>query len=216
MNKKIITIFFVLNVISIAFFIIFGFRNIDRSFDVEELIVRSKGSLASIKISAKKSPVIEISDSRGVSRIKVAGGRNPKISLLNDMKKPVVSLAVLSEGEGGFGLADRRSSASIILKGGYDPTVAIYGKESEPKSVFGVMKDIAHLKMRGKTGSLLLHGGEKSGMMMLDENGELKIFICKDGIFQNREIEPPKEEKFYSFNREKKALFGDDADGKKR
>jgi hypothetical protein len=138
---------------------------------------------------------------------------NSGIYLKNDKEKVVGSFLTLSDGGGGFGLADSDGMASSILRGGQNPSLALFGKKSDPITSFGVLQNVPHLLLTGEMGneSILLHGGSRSGLMVLDEAGQLKIFICKDGIYQgkqeNMQEGSPKKEKFFSYTEDKALLF---------
>jgi hypothetical protein len=93
--------------------------------------------------------------------------------------------------------------------------LALFGNKADPIAAFGIVQNVPHLVVSAENGTegILLHGGERSGMMVLDEMGQLKIFICKDGIFQGKQEtqfkEPPKKEKYFSHQEDKALLFPD-------
>ncbi|MCF6305898.1 MAG: hypothetical protein L3J33_11070, partial [Rhodobacteraceae bacterium] len=120
---------------------------------------------------------------------------------------------ILNDGSGGFGLANHEGLASTIVRGGENPCFALFGNRSEPIAALGVMQEVPHLIVSGNVGNegVLIHGGEHSGMMVLSEKGELKVFINKDGIFQNKQQAsgPEAKPKYFSLVEEKKVLFPD-------
>lgn len=133
--------------------------------------------------------------------------------LKNDSDKIVGSLTTLADGGGGFGLADQKGLAATILRGGDNPSIAMFANKPEPIAAFGVMQNVPHLIVQGESGNegILLHGGKRSGMMVLDEIGQLKLFICKDGIYQGKQESQLQENnnkpKFFSYSEDEKLLF---------
>lgn len=149
------------------------------------------------------------------------GSQKPRISLnssglylKNDSEKIIGSLTTLADGGGGFGLADQKGLAATILRGGDNPSIAMFADKAEPMGAFGVMQNVPHLMVMAENGNegILLHGGKRSGMMVLDEAGQLKLFICKDGIYQGKqenqmENNNNKKPKFFSYSDDQKLLF---------
>ncbi|MFA5250691.1 MAG: hypothetical protein WC371_04735, partial [Parachlamydiales bacterium] len=142
------------------------------------------------------------------------------LTLCNGQEKVVGSFSVLNDGSGGFGLADKEGLASTIVRGGENPCFALFGNKAEPIAALGIMQQVPHLMVSGNLGSegVLIHGGEHSGLMVLNEIGQLKVFINKDGIFQNRQQVGGEEEKpqFFSFSDERKILFPSEKEKKTR
>jgi hypothetical protein len=139
------------------------------------------------------------------------------IYLKNDNEKIVGSLTTLADGGGGFGLADQKGLAATILRGGDNPSIAMFADKAEPIGAFGVMQNVPHLMVMAENGNegILLHGGKRSGMMVLDEIGQLKLFICKDGIYQGKQekqLESNKKPKFFSYSDDQKLLFPNQKD----
>lgn len=161
-----------------------------------------------IELSCEDDPQVLVLK-KGKSKISF---NSSGIFLKNEKEKIVGSLTTLADGGGGFGLADSEGMASSILRGGSNPSLALFGNKVDPITSFGVLQNVPHLLLSGDTGneSVLLHGGTRSGMMVLDEEGKLKVFICKDGIYQGKESlkeESNKKEKYFSYTEDKKYLF---------
>jgi hypothetical protein len=254
LNKKIIYLLFIFNILFVIGFVFLSFRNqnIFQDLETQSLIVREPSTLSSIEMKVEnKEAKIFVKNDRGKNKICLIGGENPKIEILgkeekklfkiaiqneedvelsildknekpkvflrpegiyikNKNEKVIASLVELSEGEGGFGLANNRGIASTILKGGEGTSLTMFSEKNEPAAVFGVIQNVPHLIVSGEIGDegILLHGGKQSGMMVLDEVGSLKVFICKEGIFQSQEEEKkPKQGKFFSKKVDKDILF---------
>ena len=204
-----------------------------------EMKVENKKAKISIKDSNGKNkicliggenPKIEIlgKDEKKLFKVAIQNEREVELSILDKHESPkvflkpegvyiknkngkvIASLAELSDGEGGFGLANNRGIASTILKGGEGTSLTMFSEKNEPVAVFGVIQNVPHLIVSGEVGDegVLLHGGKQSGMMVLDEVGALKVFICKEGIFQSQEEEKkPRQGKFFSKKVDEKILF---------
>jgi hypothetical protein len=195
--------------------IFLGFKDKDlyKSLEAEEITIRKAGSKAIISLKINKDmPEISINDENGKSKIYF---NSSGLYLKNKDDKIIGSFTTLADGGGGFGLADREGMASSIIRGGDNPSLALFGNKPDPIAAFGIVQNVPHLIVSAENGSegILLHGGERSGMMVLDETGQLKIFICKDGIYQGKQEtmhkETPKKEKYFSHKEDKELLFPD-------
>lgn len=225
MRKKIIYILFALNVLLLAIsgaFVFFGFKEKDlfKTMEAEEIIIRSPSSKAIISLKINQNtPEISITDEKGKSRIYL---NSTGMYLKNNNDKIIGSFTTLADGGGGFGLADNEGMASSILRGGNNPSLALFGNKADPIAAFGVMQNVPHLLVSADQGneSILLHGGQRSGMMVLDEEGKLSVFICKEGVFQGKQQtwlkETPEKNKFFSHKKDKEILFPDSDQNKCR
>lgn len=220
MKKNFIYILLCINILLLipsAAFIFLSFKDKDlyKTLEAEEIIIRKPGAKSVISLKTNKDiPEISISDEKGKTKIYFNG---TGVYLKNNNDKIIGSFTILADGGGGFGLADSEGMASSILRGGNNPSLALFGNKPEPVAAFGVIQSVPHLLVSADNGSegVLLHGGQRSGMMVLDEAGQLKVFICKDGIYQGKQetwykdSEPPKKEKFFSYKEDKAKLFPD-------
>jgi hypothetical protein len=148
-------------------------------------------------------------------RVHIKGGNVPGVFLKSTTAHTIGSFTTLKDGGGGFGLADVHGAASTIIRGGDTPNIAFFAQGSEPAAALGVMKKIPHLLISGNDSDegVLIHGGHPSGMMVVDENGQLKVFISKHGIFHGKEEDTtPKEDKkqkYFSLDEDVTHLFPD-------
>ena len=172
--------------------------------------------------SKHEKKIANLKENSGSAELILYEGDKPKmhlsttaILLKNDQNKVISSFTTLSDGGGGFGLADKDGMASTILRGGDNPSLSMFGDRAEPISSFGVAANVPHFMISAEKGNegILLHGGQRSGMMVLDEAGQLKIFICKDGIYQGKSEakvpEAEKKPKLFTHKEDQKILFPD-------
>ena len=219
MKKRNVLILFSLNCLLSIVLISFGFKTKDSEFlksvEAEQIVIGNPKSGGGIILRMNgENPEIAMKNAKGKTKIYFD---DTGFYLKNDKEKTVGSLVVLSDGGGGLGLADNAGMAAAVIRGGGAPSVGLFGKKSEPVANLAVMENIPHFMVSGDNGSegILLHGGVRSGMMLLDEGGRLKIFICKDGIYQekNKEEEKlddrPKKQEYFSQQEDKQMLFPD-------
>ncbi|MEI6242396.1 MAG: hypothetical protein WCP39_03210 [Chlamydiota bacterium] len=213
---------------------------IQLGFDKEQpmITVRDGKEKLRFQLFCKDEAIfLEMYDSKGSKRVKMEGGEispsqfvlfddkehprmqleckeNPAIFLKNQDSKTISSWTILQDGGAGFGLADGEGVAASILRGGKSPGVAFFSHQKDPLASLGIMNDISHLFISGKSGNegVVIHGGKTSGMMVLDEMGTLKLFISKNGIFQGKEQSIQAKEtnpKFFTDDKDYKSLFPD-------
>jgi hypothetical protein len=158
---------------------------------------------------------ISLCNSKGEQRLALQGD-NPGLFLFNDTNRRVGSMTVLGDGGAGLGFAEKTGEASTILRGGDAPGVAFFAANDEPSAALGIMQKVPHLLISGnlKNEGILIHGGKASGLMVVDEEGKLKIFISKHGVFQQKEEEQPvvpegKKEKLFTLDDDFQKLFPD-------
>jgi hypothetical protein len=202
--------------LSFLTFVFYGFKGKDhpiKIIEAEEIVIKHPDSKATISLKVDVSgPEISINDEKGRAKIYFNGSG---LYLKNGSDKIIGSFTTLADGGGGFGLADKEGMASSIIRGGDNPSLSLFGNKADPIAAFGIMQNVPHLIVSAQTGNegILLHGGKRSGLMVLDESGQLKIFICKDGIFQGKQEtwfnEPPEKHKYFTHKEDKAILFPD-------
>ncbi len=180
--------------------------------DLAKILLKNENQENALELNAKNEGTLQLFDGQGKAKITAS---TTGILLKNESEKVVGSFSILNDGSGGFGLADQEGFASAIVRGGMNPCFALFGNKPDPIAALGVMQQIPHLIVSGNLGNegILIHGGEHSGFMVLNETGHLKVFINKDGIFQNQQQTSTEEKpKFFSFSDERKILFPDEKD----
>jgi hypothetical protein len=169
--------------------------------------------LASLLVNSRQEGQILFNDAQQNNRLEIKGGSLPAIYMKSPQEAVVGSWSLFQEGGCGFGLAQSNGMVSAILRGGDKPGLAFYDQSDLPGAVFGLLDKVPHLLISGGTGEegVLIHGGKPSGMMVMDEQGQLKVFISKHGVYQGKEkssMEQPKEkQKLFSFEGDLKTLF---------
>lgn len=202
------------------------------SVEVEKLIIKNPNGKGVIELGFKEEvPYISFLNAKGEMtlrleggssgtlqlldgsqpRIQMQGGPVPGIYVKNQSAKTVGSFTMLSDGGGGFGLANNTGNAATILRGGENPSLSFFTNNNEPMAAIGVMQQVPHLLISGPVGNegVLIHGGNPSSLLVVDEAGKVKILISKHGVFQGKEEEHKKENRVFSF--EDKNLFPDDS-----
>ena len=250
-NKKTYLLLFLnIFVLIILFSVSFKSRDVFKTIETEEIIIKSPDSKSYIQLKGGKSPEIFLKNEEGM-KIAIKGNKNPSIDFFNgnknlakilvekdrakliffdDKKEKVLldssgiflknqkgniatSLSTLSDGGGGIGFAKEDGSSAAIIRGGNNPVLAMFSDREDPMCAFGVLSKVPHVIVSGEIGEegILMHGGEKSGMMVMDESGDLQVFICKEGIFQGSKEEENKVNKkrklLTFFEEDKKILF---------
>ena len=157
-------------------------------------------------------PILSLRDQNQIARLQLEVGQKPTISMKNDLDKTIGTWTMTSDGGSALGLADQAGSAATILKGGNTPSMLFYHQHIKPSASIGIVKDVPHLFIGNRKGSdgVLLNGGDLSSMMVLDEKGQMKVFISKHGVFQGQEAKPQENSKFLvQEDEEKELLFPD-------
>lgn len=211
-----------------------GFQNkgLHKTLEVQHLIVRSPQSKMAIHLNAEgKDPEISIvgdsgnkvveihPDQFGGGQIRlsgagagasvfVQGGQSGGIYLKNQIDKMVGSWTVLKDGGSGLGLANSHGKAASIIRGGVNPSITFFGSQADPMAALGVIQKVPHMLVSGKQGNeaVLIHGGSPNSVVVVDERGQVKVLISKQGIFQGKKQKegkgrsPKQEEKVFSFD----------------
>jgi len=173
-------------------------------------------TIGCIEMGVSNELTMMFNDNLGVTHLAVEGGKTPGIYMRNNDGKTVGSWTILKDNNSvGFGLAQDNGMPSAVLRGGINPSVAFFNHTGDPLCAVGISQDIPHLLISGNNGSegVLIHGGKPAGMMMVDEDGIVKIFISKEGVFQGKDssdIRGKEENKrLFTLRDEIKELFPD-------
>lgn len=147
--------------------------------------------------------------------LELAGGLTPSLALKNKWKNTVGTWTVLPDNCPVFALANEKGMAASIIKGGENPAATFYKKNSDPLVSLGLVFDEPHLLLSGKNGQegVLLHGGDTNGMVIMDERGQVKVYISKKGFMQDQnetksQPDTEKNQKLFTYEDIKKLFPG--------
>lgn len=124
-------------------------------------------------------------------RIHLSSAGNPGVFLINPSNKTVGAWTFLEKEGSALGLADTEGNAASLFKGGSNPSMAFFLEKTIPLASFGVVDKTPHLLISGPIGNegIVLHGGSPNSVLIMDEEGRVKILLSKQGIFQSKKIE---------------------------
>ncbi len=175
---------------------------------------RNKSDRLALQLATKDNGSCELSffDNKGKNSLQCVGGSSPAIYLKSD-KKTIGSWTMLDNGGSGIGLASKDGGAAAILRGGYQPALAFFSSKNIPIASFGMMQKTPHMMISGKekNSGVLIHGGDPTGVLVMDEEGRTKILISKEGVFQGKEEETePQSPKLFTHREDLMRLFPDE------
>jgi hypothetical protein len=132
---------------------------------------------------------IRLADTEQYGKVFLQGGKIPGVFLKNKQNKTVGSWSLLPDGGAGLGLGDSQGRAASVIRGGATPSISFFNEQSEPMAALGMIQHVPHMLISGPAGNegILIHGGETSSMVFVDELGKIKILISKHGVFQGKE-----------------------------
>jgi len=160
--------------------------------------------IAFISTVKDKGAEFALSDSKAVPKVHISSSDVPGVFLKNQQNKTVGSFTVVNDGGGGFGLADSKGAAAALIRGGSTPSIAFFSGNDKPLAAFGIIQQqTPHMLISGPVGEegILIHGGRPNSMLVVDENGKVKILISKHGVFQG------KDENDMEFRKKDKKIF---------
>jgi len=145
--------------------------------------------VAFISSSKGNGAEFALNDSNSNPKVHISSSEIPGIFLKNEESKTVGSFTVMNDGGAGFGLADSSGNAATLIRGGTSPSLAFFAGSEKPLAAFGIMQQTPHMLISGPVGEegILIHGGRPNSMLVVDENGKVKILISKHGVFQGKD-----------------------------
>ena len=158
-----------------------------------------------ISIIEQSKPMISLKDEMGVSRMQIQGGNSPAIFMKNPQNEIIGTMLTLGDGGAALGLADKEGDVAAFMRGGTTPSISFFQKSVEPSVALGISKGIPHLLVSSPTtkDNLVIHGGDPTSVIFVDEKGEIPVLLSKHGLFQGKKSEPqsnkPKEEKLFTW-----------------
>ncbi len=157
---------------------------------------RSQDETVSLLID-KEAPMLVFKDKKNLSRMQIQGGDAPAIFLKNQNNEIVGTMLLLQDGGAAVGLADKEGDVAAFMRGGSSPSVSFFRKSVEPTAAVGISQNVPHflLSSPSTNDSIILHGGDPTSVLFVDDKGEVPVLLSKHGLFQGKEESSAKEEK---------------------
>jgi hypothetical protein len=164
-----------------------------------------ENEMMQISMVEDNSVVLALKDKNEISRVQIQGGGQPAYFLKNEKNEITATLLTLQDGGTALGLADKDGDVSAFLRGGQTPSISFFQKSVEPSVALGISKNIPHLLVASPTtkDNLVLHGGEPTSVLFVDDKGDIPVLLSKHGLFQGKrqqtQTEPSSEEKIFTW-----------------
>lgn len=153
-----------------------------------------------------QNPVVSLKDANSVSRLQLQGGTSPALFLKNPSNEIIATIITLQDGGAAVGLADKEGDVATFLRGGNTPSVSFFQKSAEPYAALGISQKVPHLLVTSPStkDNLVLHGGEPTSVLFVDDKGEIPVLLSKHGLFQGKkeasQSAPAKEDKIFTLD----------------
>lgn len=163
-----------------------------------------QNDLLCLNIDREGTPVVHLEDQGGRSRLQMQGGMSPALFLRNAENEVIGTMLTLQDGGAAVGLADNDGDVATFMRGGSNPSICFFQKSVEPLTAIGISQNVPHLLVTSPTtkDNLILHGGEPTSMLFLDDKGDVAILLSKHGLFQGKKEtsspQPSGEEKLFT------------------
>ncbi len=161
--------------------------------------------LVEISIIEDSKPMIALKDQTEVSRMQLQGGTSPAVFMKNQQNEIIGTMLTLGDGGAALGLADKEGDVAAFMRGGSTPSISFFQKSVEPNVALGISKGVPHLLVSSPStkDNLVIHGGDPTSVIFVDEKGEIPVLLSKHGLFQGKKSEQqsnkPKEEKIFTW-----------------
>lgn len=150
--------------------------------------------------------VFALKDKAEVSRLQLQGGVQPALFLKNERNDIIATLLTIQDGGAAFGLGDKDGDVAAFLRGGATPSISFFEKSIEPSVALGISKHVPHLLVSSPStkDNLVLHGGEPTSLLFVDDKGDIPVLLSKHGLFQGKkqqtQSESSSEEKIFTWD----------------
>jgi hypothetical protein len=158
---------------------------------------RNQDESISLMIDKDQLPMLVFKDKKNLARMQIQGGDSPAIFLKNHQNEIVGTMLLLQDGGAAVGLADNDGDVAAFMRGGSSPSVSFFRKSVEPTAAVGISQNVPHflLSSPATSDSIILHGGDPTSVLFVDDKGEVPVLLSKHGLFQGKEESSAKEEK---------------------
>jgi len=167
--------------------------------DSPTLILKNKTDQEVITVSLDKdqTPQIIMKDKKNLTRMQIQGGDSPAIFIKNGQNEVVATMLLLQDGGAAVGLADKDGDVAAFMRGGTSPSVSFFQKSVEPTAAVGISQNVPHMVLSSPTtkDNIVLHGGDPTSVLFVDEQGDVPILLSKQGLFQAKKESSNQEEK---------------------
>lgn len=174
------------------------------------IVMKDKTQVAfEITLADESKPILSLKDSKGVSRMQLQGGDTPALFLKNPQNEIIGTMLSLSDGGAALGLADKEGDVATFVRGGSTPSISFFQKSAEPSAALGISKGVPHLLVYSAStkDNLVLHGGEPTSLLFVEEGGDIPVLLSKHGLFQGKKSDKsdkqsnqPKDEKIFTWD----------------
>jgi hypothetical protein len=141
-----------------------------------------------ITLVDEENSLIGLKDTSGIARLQLQGGNVPAIFLRNQQNEVVATMLTMQDGGAAVGLADKDGDVAAFMRGGSSPSISFYNKSVEPLTAIGISQQVPHLLVTSPTtkDNLVLHGGDPTSVLFVDDKGEIPVLLSKHGLFQGK------------------------------
>ncbi len=152
-----------------------------------------------------KGSLLKMNDQNQGTRLQLQGGESPAFLIKNAEHEVVGSFFALQSGGAALGLGDSNGEVATFIRGGDEPNISLYQNSKEPNIAIGIAKQTPHILLapsHGKEG-ILMHGGEPTTLLFINNEGSISLALSKHGIYQEKPKAPPQK----APDKKKKYLF---------
>ena len=144
--------------------------------------------IVQIAVLEEGNSVVSLKDESGVSRLQFQGGSAPAIFLKNAQNEIIGTMLTMQDGGAAVGLADKDGDVAAFMRGGSSPSVSFFQKSVEPLAAIGISQHVPHLLVTSPTtkDNLVLHGGDPTSVLFVDDKGDIPVLLSKHGLFQGK------------------------------
>lgn len=144
--------------------------------------------IVQISIIDQENSVIGLKDASGIARLQFQGGNAPAVFLRNAQNEVIATMLTMQDGGAAVGLADKDGDVAAFMRGGASPSVSFFQKSVEPLAAIGISQHVPHILVTSPTtkDNLVLHGGDPTSVLFVDDKGEIPVLLSKHGLFQGK------------------------------
>lgn len=167
-----------------------GLDYFEKTIETSRLVLKnSQGQIVMEMVAHEEGGVIALPDQNGVVRLQLQGGSTPAVMLSGPDQKLIATLFTLQDGGAGLGLGDQGGDVAAFLRGGFSPSIGFYQKSSDPNVAMGISNRVPHFVLTPESHKerMLIHGGNPTSLLFINEKGEIPVTLSKYGLNQEKE-----------------------------